>query len=1342
MARIVFYALWFLLVTLSADAHAGPVLAVIGAISAAVAKGGLVALLIKGALTAALSLASSLLQKALAKKQRPAGVKLEVEMGDDLPVSTTIGTYATSGKRKYIGTHGAAGKTPNAFLVDVIELGNLPVSGLNGLWIDDEECEILWNEAHADYGAPIKNFRKNGVDFAWVRFRDGTGTTADAYLRAKFGADEDRPWKDTMIGRGCPAAIMTYRFNQNLWSGLPQPIFEPGPIRLYDVSKDSTAGGDGGQRWSNPATWQPSDNLMVMAYNVIRGLYYNGTWFFGGRNLAAHRLPASAWIAAIVEAGRLVGTYNGATEPQFRAGYEITGDMEPLGVLEDLRDAGAARIAEVGGSFKPAIGAYGAAVYAFTDDDIVITKGQTLDPFPTLDDTYNGVTALFPYPKEKWATKDAPPQYRPDLEAKDRDRRLLAELRLPACPFKRQVQQVARSMILEHRRFRKHQFYLPPDAWVLEPNDVVTWTSARNGYVNKRFVVAAIEGEPSLNQMVTLRELDPNDYDWSSDFEVPVSTGTIKRYVVPTQLMGAFTVTAVPLVDNAGVPRRVAIRVAADAEVDDVAAIAAQVKLSGAGDDEILFNRSDLRWETPYSWVLGDSYIPGVTYLVRAKYIPGTKRDTAWSAWTPVSTPSVLFKTEDIAEAAVKAAQIAFSAVLQDKIGPYAVTADKLANEAADARVLANRAVTELKIALGAVTLPAFANGIRPVEVVSTLPTTGNSEGRTVYLIATGKLYRYTGSAWTSAVLAADVVGEIVSTQIGPGAITTPKLAALSVEAGNLAANSVIFGKVAAGAIRSDELAVNSVTGKHFVLTDFSNLVPDNQMMTADVWTGSGWELWSDHALFRSYNGFRFSAGPWGSGGYSDALTGVAFPVKGGVSYRVGGQSYANNNFNCLLRVWWLDGAGATISVYDFLNTGPVAAGRHDADVSLVAPANAVTARIQAYVQRDNTTGPVYVGGFFVNEKNAASLTVDGSITGNLIAGETITGVNVYGKTLTGDKVAFNTLTGLHLVTDAITARTLVLTDFSNMADNGWQRGDLAGWSLGGQQGWYEGNDKGDASGWVYISNARNQAQSSFVNVTPGETYYAEAWVYNYAPEAAQLLFVFTDQAGGNPGWPGVAYTDVKEAWTRLSGIITVPAGKTRMALLLQVNKASTGGPSTEWSKPVLRRAAAAELIVDGAVITSKLQAGAVVTDKLQVGAATIDKLAPNAATQIVNRANAGEYTYTTAGDKLTGESAINITMGSGDAALIRGAVRVRQSAAGTTECSLKLYVNGNLVDEDFATLNVVGRRVYLSVDYLSTTPGAKEVNLIMTISSITGECKRSRYFLTVINFRKGILLV
>jgi len=69
----------------------------------------------------------------------------------------------------------------------------------------------------------------------------------------------------------------------------------------------------------------------------------------------------------------------------------------------------------------------------------------------------------------------------------------------------------------------------------------------------------------------------------------------------------------------------------------------------------------------------------------------------------------------------------------------------------------------------------ALAKNKTGYEIVAALPSTNLFEGRMVYLTTDDKLYRYTGSAWTTAVPAADISGQLADSQIaslGAGKVT------------------------------------------------------------------------------------------------------------------------------------------------------------------------------------------------------------------------------------------------------------------------------------------------------------------------------------------------------------------------------------------------------------------------------------------------------------------------------------------------------------------------------------------------------------------------------------------
>lgn len=639
-------------------AYAGPLIAAVAGFATFLGSGTVFASIVQLAIGTALKIGIGLLQRAMngKDKQHQPGIKTEIQVGGDNPLSFIVGNYATAGQLEYVNTGGSAddGDTPNAYMSFVVSLSDLPVTGFtNTVWIDGQKCTISARDDVLGRGLAVDEYRAdNGDEHVWIKFYDGTQTVADPYMRSKFGGDADRPYTSDMVGTGIAYAVVTCRYWRKLFNGIPQFRFEVKGIPLYNPAKDTTNGGSGLHRWNDPTTWEYTENNAVVIYNLARGIYYNGTWIYGGQNLPQPLLPSASFIAAINECNVDIALNAGGTEKQYRCGYEITVDQQPLDAIEGFLDGCSGRMVEVGGYYKLNVGAPPASVYSFTDADIVATEDLSLDPFPGLEATYNGAHASYPEPGEAWAVKDAPPYINPTLEAEDEGRRLLASLTFSTTPYNTQVQRLVRAAVEANRRFRRHVVPLPPETWLLEPGDVVSWTSTREGYANKKFLISAMTGKPGMIQIVSLQEIDPADYDWTpATDEQPYSIGYVGSLLPQPQQMVGWSVGPASFYDAAASARRPSIVVGYSATQDDVRAVEIQVRL--ASDQSAVFD-GEIPYPTPdpatlaANVVLNGVFLPNSIYEVRGKFVPFTGRETVFSDWLSVLTPNVRLGDLDV----------------------------------------------------------------------------------------------------------------------------------------------------------------------------------------------------------------------------------------------------------------------------------------------------------------------------------------------------------------------------------------------------------------------------------------------------------------------------------------------------------------------------------------------------------------------------------------------------------------------------------------------------------------------------------------------------------------------
>lgn len=1007
---------WFVLAAPSA-AHAEPISALVASIASAIGSLGVIGKAIFGL---ALKIGVSLLQKAMQKDPEPVGVRGQIEVGGDNPISFIVGTYATNGQLEYVGTFGKAGKTPNAYLTQVISLGDLPVNGLVDLFVNGEKCTIDYDETkYGDWGYPVADFEDDGDNALWIKFYDGTQTTADPLLMAEFGDHPDRPWTSDMIGRGVPYAIVTAQFKRDVLTGPPRCTFVIEGIKLYDPRKDTTAGGSGAHRWGQPATYEWSDNPKVIQYNVMRGIYYDGEWFYGGQGMQAFQLPVSSWFAAMNECDRLVSIKGGGTEKNFRCGFEVKGDLEPIELCQKLDRACNGKTAENGGIYKTVCGNPGMPVYYFTDEDLIVSEPQSFNPFPGLEKVFNGAHASYPEPDEAWAAKDAPPRYRSDLEAEDDGRRLIANLTYETVPYKRQVQRLMRAALEANRRFRSHQGVFTPAAKLLDPLDVIAWTSARNGYDNKRFQLGAVDDLNNVNQSAAFSELDPADYDWSSDYELPTSNGPLGRVKPQPRVLGSFGVFPATVKDALGVDRRPAILAGWPYNNDDVAIRAIAFQVREAGKTAVIWRGRSDQPEEGEALLAPFSLLPDTDYEVKAKFIGGGNTELfAWSAWMPVRTPNVQLTAADILDGAIVAAKLADAAVEANKIMTGAVTELKLAD----------RAVSDTKIKLAAIKTELIENQAVVAAALADVAVTQQK-------IATNAVtqLKIAADAVTEAKVAA---GAITQLKIASGAVGNAQLAALAVDAAKLATNAVTTTKIAddaittpklvTGAVVADKVAANAITAPKILVSDLTNLVMNGSFVggSSDGWSGGGFELRAGTSRpgKTEYIGYL----PAGSTSNITAQFPVSVPVNEGDQFYLAmdfASAGSGAAVDAAIQVVWYDATNSYLSTSTLTDSTGTSWKTRAGTIN--APAGA------AYIQRVNVIRQgtsatlLYFTNVVLRKMATAELIVDGAIIASKVAALAIAAANIQAGAITAGKIAADAVTAANIVAGTITSTEL-----------------------------------------------------------------------------------------------------------------------------------------------------------------------------------------------------------------------------------------------------------------------------------------------------------------------------
>lgn len=277
------------------------------------------------------------------------------------------------------------------------------------------------------------------------------------------------------------------------------------------------------------------------------------------------------------------------------------------------------------------------------------------------------------------------------------------------------------------------------------------------------------------------------------------------------------------------------------------------------------------------------------------------------------------------------------------------------------------------QIADAALTVAKFAAGLRPVRIVSALPASGDVQGDTVFLTTDNKLYRWTGSAWTSAVAAVDLSGQINTAQIADAAITAAKIGAAAVGTAALANAAVTNAIIAAGAVTTTSITDGSVS---------TAKVAANAITAAKIAAGT---ITSNEIAANT-----IVAGNIAAGTITTTQIASATIVAGNI-------------------------AAATITTTQIAAATIVAAN--------IASGTITTSLIAA---NQITTGLMAAGAITTTELAAAAVTAAkiaaGTITANEIAGATITGAKIAAAAIIGANIAAGTITASNIAANTITA--------------------------------------------------------------------------------------------------------------------------------------------------------------------------------------------------------------------------------------------------------------------------------------------------------------------------------
>ncbi len=601
------------------------------------------------------------------------------------------------------------------------------------------------------------------------------------------------------------------------------------------------------------------------------------------------------------------------------------------------------------------------------------------------------------------------------------------------------------------------------------------------------------------------------------------------------------------------------------------------------------------------------------------------------------------------------------------------------------------------QIANGAISITKFASGLSPVEIVATLPTTGNFEGRMVYLTTDDKLYRYNGTSFISTTAATDLTGQITTTQITDNAITTGKIAANAVTATQILAGSITTGKIAAGAVTATEVAAGAITASKLVVMDTSNMYPDPNLTDPASLTGT-FTFAASVTLTSSRNVVWIVPSAVDTSAATDFI-----PVEAGKPYffsselSQGGGTDANQR---MMVIWYaMNSAGATTDL------GAVTVGALNTALGTVTVSNTLTAPVNArlckivWFRYGGGTANTYYGSPVMRRATNGELIVDGAITAGKIAAGAITAGTLAAGAVTAGTIAANAvttgtiaagaITAAQVAAGAITVGKLAVIDNTNLVlDSTFS--DPVMWALDtSTPPWTFSTDAAAVAALSSTRVAKSGVPSGTTHeakydqiqyngrapvelggkplrvnldwyVTAGFTGLGRVYVYQYNPAGAYIGAIMVG-----------ATTDYRStaAAAATTGSVTAivnpdPAtGTITIGMELQRSPTLNNAGYMYLANFRASRAVNAEVIVDGSITATKLVADSITATQIAANAITASELAANAVT--AGKIAAGAVTAgTIVAGSITGDRLVANTITAGQIAA--GSITTTQIGANT----------------------------------------------------------------------------
>lgn len=388
----------------------------------------------------------------------------------------------------------AEGSTENVFLHMIVLSASHEINSFQEYYINGNK--ILPSQLDASGNVNDSSTPYFDGTTSFVRIQKATGTTTQS-ANASLISESGGLWTSDHKLSGIAYVYLRFRFNRDLWSGIPQFACVIEGKKIYDPRTGTTAYS------RNPAL-------------ILRDYMTDSL----GMNMSSTKINTSSITTAANICDETQALAIGGTELRYTADGMIDTGVTPRQNINDILTSMSGVLTYSNGQFKMFAASTSTATITLDENDVIgeLTTQARL----SRKDNFNSIKGKFLSEDTEWEQTDFPSLSPSSFVTEDNGEVIFRDFDLPFTTSQTMAQRIAKIQLYLARQPLTVSGTFKCTAFALDNNDLVKITNSRYGWSEKVFRVSSWSfdsGSNGVQVRMTLVEYSATAYSWSTTEE-------------------------------------------------------------------------------------------------------------------------------------------------------------------------------------------------------------------------------------------------------------------------------------------------------------------------------------------------------------------------------------------------------------------------------------------------------------------------------------------------------------------------------------------------------------------------------------------------------------------------------------------------------------------------------------------------------------------------------------------------------------------------------------------------------------------------------------------------------